>query len=176
MDGILEWALYVAYNRNFFRKPLPIREGGGIARKPAAELYPLTLAHVAGLDGYDVVIGPAADGLMQYVYEKFIDGWLGIRVLGEAVESASLGMQAAFKTQKACDALNTHSSIAAHGAPWSFMQAVRDAALKETDIRDRTTLSNRKYLHSGGERYIGDLLPKMENRLRTDKSPALPTS
>lgn len=178
LESISDWALYIAYSRNFFRESLIVQDdNSNIVRKSAKELFPLTFEYFARLDECDIIIGPIADDRMQYVYEAFVNEWLGIRGLNEALKSAFLGTQAVFKTQKACNVLNQYSEITTYKLSEflrtdsryrnrTSQQIATDLVKLETSMRDRVTLINRKYRNSGDDKFINELLSEKEEKLR----------
>lgn len=168
LGEILDWALYVAYNRGFFREDFIVGEDntGAIIKKPAGEQYPHCHKYYTDIASYDIIIGPIADGIMQYAYQCLIEERLGIRGLSEVLEAASLGSQMIFKTQKACDALNQYSLRTVSGSPWIFRETLNSLGNRELELRKKVILANRQYRGSGKDRYIDKLLAEKESKLQ----------
>lgn len=177
LESISDWALYFAYSRNFFRESLLVQDNNDLVQKPVRELYPLTFEYLAKLDECDIIIGPIADDRMQYVYEAFLDEWLGIRGLNEALKSAFLGTQVVFKTQKACNVLNQHSEITTYKLSEflrtdpryknrTLQQISNDFIKLEARMRNDVTMIKRKYKSSSNDKLINELLSEKEDKLR----------
>lgn len=101
--GMIEWALFIAYNRNWFNQPYITPNGVQVDPK---QLFPRVFNYFKELKLSDIIIGPIADDKMQESFSSFMNYTMGIDALSECLLASRLGDQYVFKTQASCNILN----------------------------------------------------------------------
>ena len=84
------WMLYTAYNRRYI---------------PSLSDYDKLRAAIESIEACDVVCGLIADDRSAYAFGRFLDGAMTDLCLIECIRHFELGFQYAFKSLKACNAL-----------------------------------------------------------------------
>ena len=98
------WMLYTAYNRGYI---------------PSLSNYDKLRAEIESIEVCDVVCGLIADDRSAYAFGRFLDGAMTDLCLIECMKYFELGLQYAFKTTKACNALEIVESEVIRGEAYT---------------------------------------------------------
>lgn len=147
-DALTDWALYIAYNRDFFNRSYSAFDGEKGTQ--LYKVYPYTFEYMDFINTHDIVIGPIADDRILFAYDWFAKDRIGIHCLSECLLKVDLGIQYLFKTEKATHVLNQHGNVKII----PFYEFLAQHNLSEEAVRNNLSVSKRT-MRDSVDRIIG---------------------